>query len=155
METISMKWQILFAGKKVTTLPSAELAQRVEKIKSWLLNKTKKNKKQLFQNVLMVNCWSASRKSSRWHYKFLFFFNFSKKIKPDISCEFCLLSSQFTWNVKLYFIWKKIKVIQFWMCAAILNSAFTFITLWAYLADNKLMIFFLFFPEKRTRHIWK
>ena len=35
---------------------------------------------------------------------------------------------------------------------AIPLNILTFTTLWAFSADNKLMIFFLFFPENRIRH---
>ena len=33
-----------------------------------------------------------------------------------------------------------------------LDTSLTFTTLWAFSADDKLMIFFLFFPENRIRH---
>ena len=42
-----------------------------------------------------------------------------------------------------------------WKHNYIILTSLTFTTLWAFSADDKLMIFFLFFPENRIRHFIK
>ena len=61
-----------------------------------------------------------------------------------------LLGRQFTWNVKPYFLWKIQKRNQ--SSIAVVIASLTFATVWANSADNKLMIFFLIFPENCIWH---
>ena len=57
------------------------------------------------------------------------------KIRHNLSCE-----SQFKWTDRSYFLWKKRKIML---------SAITFTTVWSNSANDKLVIFFYFFPRKQ------
>ena len=133
-----MRSQILFSGKRKTSLSSPECILKDTKV--YLV----------FTVGIYLTLKRLCRFCSRRHYLFLF----SEKIRLHINP---LPSRQFIRNVKPHFLWKmgkkkKRKKKKCVCCCCDLICPLTFFTLWAYSAKDKLMLFILFFPINKFWH---
>ena len=100
-----------------------------------------------------------------------YFSHFPQKKRLDISSKLSPGEQAIAWNVKAYFLGKKSSIFclrnlpKAWLSIKLLfpvktvteflsvaSKRLIFTTLWANSADNKLMVFFLLFPENK---IWQ